>query len=401
MIKKIIILIILVAIVAVGLEVYLNLSHYNTEILYQYQPAFGWSHSANKNFWYHGNLFAINQDGFRDVNHSEEKPKDIIRVAFAGSHYLEGLNSSFDNIATTVLEKQWNQKNDQKIEVFNFTNPKYNLEMVNFLIKNFTQRYDIDYFFYFFDPQKDPMIVAGNSDVTEHSPQLIFDDNGQVQEKINFSIPPFVSSGHKTLKSYQFVRDLYYNFKNHLADKESSLNLEEDPTLFKPYPEIYFDQISTSTDQVVEKIAKIVDYIIDNNQGKVYIVMSPPQHTQFFEYYEKAGNLAYFSQNNDFVNFVKKTHNLDFDVFMAETMFFIKQVDDNHFNPKNLTLRLQNKMENEDHLIDITDNFLPFADTPQANGFFQNWHRRDAGQAYLAKVLTEDVLPNLLIGQSQ
>ena len=399
MIKKIAILIILVAAVAVGLEVYLNLSHYNTEILYQYQPAFGWSHSANKNFWYHENLFTINQDGFRDVNHPKEKSNDVIRVAFAGSHYLEGMNSSFDNIATTILEKQWNQKNEKKIEVFNFTTPKNNLEMVYFLIKYFSQKYDIDYFFYFFDPQKDPMIVAGSSDVTKHSPLLIFDDNGQVQEKTDFSIPPFVSPEYKTLKSYQFVRDLYYNFKNSLAGKKTSLNLEEDPNLFKPYPEIYFDQISTSTDQVVEKIAKIVDYIIDNSQSKVYIIMSPPQHTQFFEYYEKAGNLAYFSQNNDFVNFVKKTHNLDFNVFMTETMFFIKQVDGNHFNPQNLTLRLQNKMENKDHLIDITDNFLPFAETPQADGFFQNWHRRDSGQAYLAKVLEENVLPQLLSNQ--
>jgi len=179
MIKKIAILIILVAAVAVGLEVYLNLSHYNTEILYQYQPAFGWSHSANKNFWYHENLFTINQDGFRDVNHPKEKSNDVIRVAFAGSHYLEGMNSSFDNIATTILEKQWNQKNEKKIEVFNFTTPKNNLEMVYFLIKYFSQKYDIDYFFYFFDPQKDPMIVAGSSDVTKHSPLLIFDDKFQ------------------------------------------------------------------------------------------------------------------------------------------------------------------------------------------------------------------------------
>ncbi len=381
----------------IGLEVYLNLSHYDTEILYQYQPGFGWSHVANRNFWYHGNLFAINNDGFRDVNHSEKKPEDVTRIAFAGSHYLEGMNSPFDNIATTILEKQWNYNNDKKIEVFNFTNPKYNLEMIYFLIKKFSPKYDIDYLFYFFDIQKDPMAVAGNSDVIEHSPRLIVDDAGSIEEKIDFTVPPFISSGYKTLKSYQLARNLYYNFKNQLDNQNSDLEMEQDPNLFKPYPEIYFDQISTSTEQTVEKIAKIMDYIIDNSPSKVYIIMSPPQQSQFFEVYEKTGNLAEFSQNKAFVDFVKKTHNLDFNVFMAETMFFIKQVDGNHFNPKNLTLRLQEKMKNKDRLVDITDDFLPFVNTPEANGFFENWHRRDSGQAYLAKVLAESVLPQLLL----
>ena len=209
MIKKIIGLIIFVAILAVGFEVYLNLSHYNTEVLFQYQPEFGWSHFANKNFWYNGNLFSINQDGFRDIDHFKEKPAGVTRIAFMSSHYLRGTNSAFENLATTILEKDWNQNNEQKIEVFNFAIPKYNLGMAHFLIKKFSQGYGIDYFFYFLDPQKDPMAVADNSDVINYAPRLIVDEQGLVKEKLDFEIPPSASAQYQTLKSYQFLRKTY------------------------------------------------------------------------------------------------------------------------------------------------------------------------------------------------
>ena len=399
MIKKIIGLIIFVAILAVGFEVYLNLSHYNTEVLFQYQPEFGWSHFANKNFWYNGNLFSINQDGFRDIDHFKEKPAGVTRIAFMSSHYLRGTNSAFENLATTILEKDWNQNNEQKIEVFNFAIPKYNLGMAHFLIKKFSQGYGIDYFFYFLDPQKDPMAVADNSDVINYAPRLIVDEQGLVKEKLDFEIPPSASAQYQTLKSYQFLRKTYNDFKNYLQKEEES-DLEMDSSLYKPYPEIYFDEIATSTAEIVEKMAKMMDYIIDNNQTKIYIILSPPQHSQFFEIYEQAGNLAYFSQNNKFVDFIEKTHGLKFEVFMAETKFFISQVENNHFEPKNLGLKLNEYLSNQDRLIDISDDLLPFGDTKEANGFFHNWHRRDTGQAYFAKVLREKVLPRLLTKQN-
>ena len=387
MFKKIIIFLILVIVLVVAFELFLDVVHYNTEILFQYQPEFGWSHMADKDFWYEGNLFSINKDGFRDIDHEKEKPEGVTRIAFVSSHYLRGTNSCFENLATTILKREWNRKNDKKIEVFNFAIPKYNLEMAHFLIKEKLVEYDIDYFIYLFDPQKDPMTVAGNSDIINYAPALVFDERGAIQENLNFTKPPFASERYKAFKTYQFLREIYKKIKELEKNGEA---IERD--VFEPYPEIYFDAVSSSTFEIIEKMAGIMDYIIENNQTKVYILILPPQHSQFFEYYERYGNLNYFD-TDEFVKFIEIIHHKSFEEFMKEIMFFVKKVEGNHFDSNNLIVKLRGFMRNPDKLIELNEEFLKFSDAPASDGFLHNWHRRDEGQEFLAELLEMNVLP--------
>jgi len=401
MFKKIVGILILLIILIISLELWLNFSHYQTEVLLQHQPEFGWSHLANNNFWYQDNLFFINQDGFRDINHALEKPAGVIRVGFVGSHYLRGTNSKFENIATTILEKTWNSNNpNQQIEVFNFAVPKYNLAMAHFLIKKFSQQYDIDYFLYNFDPQKDAMVIAGNSDIINYGPSFTFDDSGNIKENLNFTITPASATGHKSFKTYQLLRITYHTLKQRFSKPETESVGDVGSSLYQPYPQIYFDQVSTSTVEVIFKMAKMIDYMIDNNSSQVYILMLPPQHSQFFAEYETIGNLDKFYSNQKFVDFVNKIHGKDIENFMAGILFFTDQGTNNHFSADNLFNRFNDLVKNSDRLIEIDATFMKYLDDPGADGFLHNWHRRDSGQAYLAEILRQDVLTDLLIDQN-
>jgi len=326
----------------------------------------------------------------------QEKPNDVTRLAFVGSHYLRGTNSALENIATTILEKEWNKNYpNKKIEVFNFCIPKYNIEMAYFLIKKFSQEYNIDYFIYVFDPQKDPSLVAGNDQTVNHAPALVFDENGTVKEKKDFTPINGSATGIRSFKTYQFLRSSY-NFLKKINQNDNFSESGIAPDLFKPYPEVYFDDISTSTSEVIDRMAKVIDYTIDNSQSKVYILMLPPQQSQFFQEYEKSGNLDSFYQNQGFVAFIKRVQHMTIEDFMTEVLSFVKQVDNNHFAPGNLFIRLKSLVKNPNRLIEIDDEFLVYLEQPKAQGFLENWHRRDSGQSYLAKVLGEKVLPEIL-----
>ncbi|RJQ31658.1 hypothetical protein C4572_01980 [Candidatus Parcubacteria bacterium] len=157
-------IIVMAIFLVIGFEIYLNAVKYNSRVLLQFRQDIGWSQFANKKFYYKENLFKINNDGFRDYEHRLKKSSNLKRIAFVGSHYLRGTNSKFENIATSLLEKEWNKNNpNKKIEVFNFTADGYNLAMADFVIDKYSRKYDIDDFIYVVDPQKDPPVISGET----------------------------------------------------------------------------------------------------------------------------------------------------------------------------------------------------------------------------------------------
>jgi len=391
MFKKFIIIIILLGILLVGFELVLDLVNYETDVLFQYQPSFGWSHMSNKTFWYMGNSFSINNDGFRDAYRLRGKTKGLIRVAFVSSHYLRGTNSSYQNLATTILDESWNKNEKRKIEIFNFAMPKYNLKMTHFLIKEMTERYEIDYFIYLFDPQKDPMTVAGNSDIVRYGPALVFGESGEILEQYEFERAPFASDWYKGYQTYQLVNNIYDRLRK--GDEEED---EDERDSFEPYPEIYFDNMKSELGfGTLDETGKIMDYIVENNESKVYFLILPPQHTQFFNYYEENGNPDTFN-TREFMSYMKEFHGWEFNDFLDDVLYFMEQVRGNNFDVSNLGLRLKERMENKTRVIDLSNEFLGFIDEESSDGFLFNWHRRDAGQRFLAEILEAKVIPMLL-----
>lgn len=78
--KIMIILALVAGVPFILLEVGLNLARYNfsADALYQYNPDFSWTQLSNINYYYADHLFNINQDGFRDINHTKKnRPESL------------------------------------------------------------------------------------------------------------------------------------------------------------------------------------------------------------------------------------------------------------------------------------------------------------------------------------
>ncbi|RJQ31191.1 hypothetical protein C4572_02880 [Candidatus Parcubacteria bacterium] len=394
--KKLLVILFTVVVILAGTEYLLDLLKYETEIMFQYQPQFGWTHTPDKNFWYGGNSFKINEEGFRDKNHQPEKKAGIKRVGFISSHYLRGTNSDYENIATTIVEREWNNSYpDNQIEVFNLAVSKYNIELANYLISYFEKKYQIDYFIYLFDPQKDPMAVAGASGYVHFAPSFVFDESGNIAEKKDFQPGSFVSPRYKTLKIYQLTRNIYYNFIRQESTDFSEASQEYMESL-TPYPDIYFNTTSEETDAVISKIARIIDYTVENHTSKVYYLFVPPQQTQFFGVFKEKGNLDEFLNNVEFSRFVETVQKTPVKEFLDRIIPFVKKAENNEFNHLSLPLKIKDLTINDDRIIVLDREFLEFTNQAESGGFLHNWHRRDAGQRHLASILIGKILPSVI-----
>ena len=70
-----------------------------------------------------GANFEVNSAGFRDREHTLDKPTDVIRVAVLGDSYIEALQVSTEAMFATVLEQELNSRKvfgQQRVEVLSF-----------------------------------------------------------------------------------------------------------------------------------------------------------------------------------------------------------------------------------------------------------------------------------------
>src|SRR5947209_6847739 len=103
---KLLTLLIGVVVALVLLEIGLRVVGYSSPELYETDETLGYRLIPEMSGWYtrEGRSWVeINSDGFRDVEHSIEKPPDTYRIAVIGDSYVEALQVNRDEMFTNYI----------------------------------------------------------------------------------------------------------------------------------------------------------------------------------------------------------------------------------------------------------------------------------------------------------
>jgi hypothetical protein len=101
--------------------------------------------------YYHQTLLSTNAEGFRDRDHTIEKPPETFRVAVVGDSFIFGLDLAQDETLPADLERALNEHSDGlRYETFNFGIPGMNIEGMGRLTQTFVLKYHPDLIAYSF-----------------------------------------------------------------------------------------------------------------------------------------------------------------------------------------------------------------------------------------------------------
>jgi hypothetical protein len=140
------------ALAAMGiLEVGLRLAGYSTPELHQLDADLGWSLRAHKRGGYPGEAgrtgFIINAAGFRDRDHTLDKPDPVYRIAVLGDEYSEAMGVRLADTWWLQLEPKLRQcdfKPGRLVEVLNFGVAGYGTAQELVLLQKTVMRYAPD-----------------------------------------------------------------------------------------------------------------------------------------------------------------------------------------------------------------------------------------------------------------
>jgi hypothetical protein len=132
----------------------------------------------------------INNEGFRDVERSYEKPADTVRIAVLGNSWTEALQVPLESTYTLVLEKELDQDQclpGKRVEVFNFGVAGYSTGQELLLLRDKVWSYHPDLVLLALYPARDianNLRELNNAVNPERSPyfvirgdQLVLDDS--------------------------------------------------------------------------------------------------------------------------------------------------------------------------------------------------------------------------------
>ncbi|NQV27225.1 MAG: SGNH/GDSL hydrolase family protein [Rhodopirellula sp.] len=100
----------------------------------------------------------INSAGFRDREHTLEKPENVLRVAVLGDSYIEAFQVSQDEMLASVLERELNTKRfagDCKVEVLSFGVSGYGTTQELLMLRHHVWQFDPDIVLLAFLPAND------------------------------------------------------------------------------------------------------------------------------------------------------------------------------------------------------------------------------------------------------
>lgn len=158
----------LVAGLVIG-ETALRLSGFSAPDFYRADNVLGHSLIPEMSGWYsnEGESFvAINRDGFRDVDHTLEKPSGTYRIAVVGDSYVEGLQVSQTEIFTNFIADaaaDCDLAGALTVEVMSFGVSGYGTAQEYLLIRDQVLRYA---------PDLVVLLVTTNNDISDNSPAL-------------------------------------------------------------------------------------------------------------------------------------------------------------------------------------------------------------------------------------
>jgi hypothetical protein len=165
----------LIAAIAIPLIVIAVLLEAGGQLYAWYKPSYhvlclqpdrhiGWKQVPNMRYTWTGPSWAahefsapveINSEGFRDREHTIDKPRDVIRIALLGDSFVEGLQVPLEHTASGLLESRLNRDGGElvgktgRFEVLNFGISNFGLGQYLLTWETYARKYAPDYLFAF------------------------------------------------------------------------------------------------------------------------------------------------------------------------------------------------------------------------------------------------------------
>jgi len=141
----------------------------------------------------------INSQGYRDAEHSYEKPANTYRIAVLGNSWTEALQVPVDKTYTSVLQQTLNQENctaGKRVEVLNFGVAGYSTAQELLLLQQTVWNYHPDLVLLALYPARDianNVRELNNAVTPERSPYFVFSGDRLVLDDSFRSLPALQS----------------------------------------------------------------------------------------------------------------------------------------------------------------------------------------------------------------
>ncbi len=178
-----------------------DLSRFMTPI----PQAEGWFQDEGKAY------IKINKDGFRDVDHQKQKPKDTIRIAVLGDSFAAAMQVPLEETFWHLMEKEMAPcVNPKKIEVLNFGVSGYGTAQELLTLREKVWDYSPDIVLLAFLPNNDLQDNSPTLNKKDFLPYFVFNQHGQLVLDESYK----QSKTYRTRSSF-FSRHFYYPLINH------------------------------------------------------------------------------------------------------------------------------------------------------------------------------------------
>jgi len=308
--------------------------------------------------------YQINSLGYRDIEHSITKPKNIKRIMMFGDSFLAGHQVDFENILSRQLSKNLEHIYNKKYEIFNFgligNQPSTELLTLENLALKYSPDYVIICFF-----QNDPMDLSekleNGETIKEIWHHILSDTNELILVKPDIEKKSLRRKINSFLRENTFIynwqKEKINNLKNNLRkNHDLFLKLKSFDKLFlKELPE-EIEKNWTLTLKIYEKILQISK----ENNFKIIILNIP------------SANMFDKQKLKSYINKFEETKNSEIE-------------------PHNAHIRLEKFCREKN--IDYVYPFEIFSKYKTEDLYFINdGHLTEKGHKILAKILSDKII---------
>ncbi len=167
-----------------AVEIGVRAMHLEPDRFWEYDPLLGTRHVAGKTGWWtqEDREFTvpvrINEQGWRDVTHSVEKPPGVFRILVLGDSFAEALQVPLEAAFPRVLEAELNRQAPRKVEVINTGVSGFGTAGQVLLLRRDGARYQPDLVLLAFYPGND---VMNNSPELEEALIPVYRPDGAIE----------------------------------------------------------------------------------------------------------------------------------------------------------------------------------------------------------------------------
>lgn len=195
--------------------------------LYQSDKLIGSKHIPNAHGWWRKKEFKtelkFNLEGFRDIDHSVDKPHGVYRVIVLGDSYVEAFQVPLENTFHKILERRLNENAGRlKYEVLNFGVSGFGLPQDYLALKHYGMKYRPDLVILAVTTGNDIRNAHPELERDSSKPYFVFDSRGELQllpfhvneaKGIQFFIANKIFFPQSYIFLAQTLRPLWWQFK--------------------------------------------------------------------------------------------------------------------------------------------------------------------------------------------